>query len=57
MWTAKGDEFYAEYEHFYIDDEPLDYTLHVDGYHGNAGEYVMRGSMRTIAMFIVRGFI
>jgi hypothetical protein len=30
--------YLAKYEEFYIDDEVANYTLHVDGYHGNAGQ-------------------
>ena len=39
MRTADGRPYYAEYRSFSVGDERSDYTLHVDGYSGDAGEY------------------
>jgi len=38
MTDFDGREHYAEYDHFRILDEAHDYTMHVHGFHGNAGD-------------------
>ena len=36
MWDLDGRYWYAEYNHFRIDEEEESYALHIDGYRGNA---------------------
>uniref|UniRef100_A0A4V2H8Q9 U11-Liphistoxin-Lth1b_1 n=1 Tax=Liphistius thaleban TaxID=1905330 RepID=A0A4V2H8Q9_9ARAC len=38
MMDLESDSRYASYDHFWIEAEDKNYTLHVDGYKGNAGD-------------------
>ena len=37
MWDWEGQRSYAEYDYFRVDGDAEKFTVHVRGYHGNAG--------------------
>ena len=50
MRDKDGNSAYASYSSFYIDGSTADYTLHVSGYSGTAGDALTQHDCMTMIM-------